>query len=197
MNLDKLVKPISIAESPRDYTKHQKETDFLTEELLTDGENINWSFLDKISKIEKEELDEFKKTFKKDIDSIFDFDQIKEELGDKKDLTKEEKKRIYNKVYNKTFIHFWMKPENMIRLNIALNYRDVRITDFLRVMIIGFLSEDKRIISFFEEKFVNNARRKRLLELNKKKEKQIKDSFGLSSEETNIMYDILAEDVGF
>ena len=36
MNLNKLFKPVSIAESPRDYTKHQKEADFLTEEFLTD-----------------------------------------------------------------------------------------------------------------------------------------------------------------
>ena len=183
-------KEIKIEEDTKEYRNNAPELDALNYETYLNGD-LAKAFYEKLQNLEKAEIDEFKRLYEKDIEAIYNVDDIKDEVWkDEKTL------KTFAKL---SLVSIYLKPEIMIRLNIVLNYHDVRIQDFLRVVIYGLLNEHPKIMSFFDDRFLKKGDQKRSQRIKMKriKEKEIKEKYGLSPVEAQNLYDIMSEDLGF
>lgn len=143
-------------------------------------------------KIEKERIEQFYKELEElekehiNIEPIFP--QNDEELLG---LTKKQLISLIKSSIIKTY----MPHSDIIDLNIQCQYRNIRIQDFLRSIVSGFLKEEPVLIKYFQDHLVNGKIMKRLLEDEHRKELEIKDKYGLTDTELNKIYDILPSEI--
>lgn len=145
-----------------------------------------------LMKIEKERIEQFYKELEElekeplSIEPIFP--QNDEELLG---LTKKQLISLIKSCVIKTYI----PHSNIIDLNIQCQYRNIRIQDFLRSIVIGFLKEEPVLIQYFQNNLTNGKIMKKLLQDEQRKEIEIKEKYGLSEKELNKIYDILPTEI--
>lgn len=82
-------------------------------------------------------------------------------------------------------------------LMIKLGHESIPVRRFFRLMIEGYLKDDKRILSFLDEasKGYRNNYQTQILVRERLKLKEVKDTFGLDSDEIKDIYDIMEEEL--
>lgn len=101
---------------------------------------------------------------------------------------------------NRKKIMFYESPENQTKLKIRCDYDGITQSQFFRMMILGYISNDENIYQFIKNfKQKNNLQgigKINKIESIRKKAKEIDTKFALNNEELEDIFDVIEMETG-
>lgn len=95
-------------------------------------------------------------------------------------------------------ICFFDTPKRHIDLKLRIQYDGFKFSEFMRILITGYLEKDERIISFIQEAKRNagNQNKKKLKQSEKMNEKAKEniDKFALNEDEIESIFDMIEQE---